>query len=74
MVVGSSPVAVTEISDMVPVLSEEFLDIQATIECEFTLKRVGDMIRTYSQCSTSNVLPKVFGYFQGAEKWKIALK
>ena len=25
------------------------LDIQATIECEFTLKRVRDMIRTYSQ-------------------------
>ena len=25
-----------------------FLDIQATIECGFTLKRVRDMIRTYS--------------------------
>ena len=25
------------------------LDIQATIECGFTLKRVRDMIRTYSQ-------------------------
>ena len=48
MVVGSSPVAVTEISDFAPVLSKEFLDIQATIECEFTLKRVRDMIRTYS--------------------------
>ena len=30
-------------------LSREFFDIQATIECEFTLKRVRDMIRTYSQ-------------------------
>ena len=29
--------------------SKEFLDIQATIECRFTLKRVRDMIRTYSQ-------------------------
>ena len=29
--------------------SKEFLDIQATIECGFTLKRVRDMIRTYSQ-------------------------
>ena len=29
--------------------SKEFLDIQATIECVFTLKRVHDMIRTYSQ-------------------------
>ena len=27
--------------------SKEFLDIQATIECGFTLKRVRDMIRTY---------------------------
>ena len=31
-----------------PVSSKEFLDIQATIECRFTLKRVRDMIRTYS--------------------------
>ena len=31
------------------VLSKEFLDIQATIECGFTLKRVRDMTRTYSQ-------------------------
>ena len=30
-------------------LSKEVLDIQATIECGFTLKRVRDMIRTYSQ-------------------------
>ena len=29
--------------------SREFLDIHATIECGFTLKRVHDMIRTYSQ-------------------------
>ena len=28
--------------------SKEFLDIQANIECGFTLKRVRDMIRTYS--------------------------
>ena len=32
-----------------PVLSKEFVDIQATIECGFTLKCVCDMIRTYSQ-------------------------
>ena len=31
------------------VSSEEFLDIQLTIECGFTLKRVRDMIRTYNQ-------------------------
>ena len=31
-----------------PVLGKEFPDIQETIECGFTLKRVCDMIRTYS--------------------------
>ena len=49
MVVGSSPVAVTSTSDSAPVSSKEFLDIQAIIECGFILKRVRDMIRTYSQ-------------------------
>ena len=33
-----------------PVLSKTFLDIEATIESGFTLKRVRDMIRTHSQC------------------------
>ena len=32
-----------------PFLLKEFLDIQATIECGFTLKCVCDMIETYSQ-------------------------
>ena len=49
MVLGSSPVAVTSASDFAPASSKEFLDIQATIECGFTLKRVRDMTRTYSQ-------------------------
>ena len=31
-----------------PASSKEFLDIQATIEDGFTLKRVRDMTRTYS--------------------------
>ena len=48
MVLGSSPVAVTSPSDFEPASSKEFLDIQATIECGFTLKRVRDMTRTYS--------------------------
>ena len=42
-------VAVTSPSDFAPASSKEFLDIQATIECGFTLKRVRDMIKTYSQ-------------------------
>ena len=48
MVLGSSPVAVTSPSDFAPASSKEFLDIQATIECGFTLKHVRDMTRTYS--------------------------
>ena len=49
MVLGSSPVAVTEISDFVPASSKKFLDIQATIECGFTPKHIHDMTRTYNQ-------------------------
>ena len=30
---------------------EDIVDIQATIECGFTLKRIRDMTRTYSQMS-----------------------
>ena len=48
MVLGSSPVSVTSPSDFAPASSKEFLDIQSTIECGFTLKRVRDMTRTYS--------------------------
>ena len=49
MVLGSSPVAVTSRSDFAPASSKEFLDIQATIEYGFTLKRVRDMTRTHNQ-------------------------
>ena len=45
---GLSPLAVTETSDFTPALSKGFLDVQATIECGFALKRVRDMIRTYN--------------------------
>ena len=37
-----------------PVSSKEFLDIQATIECGFTLKCVRDITRTYSQMHRTN--------------------
>ena len=46
---GSSPIAVFYTSDIVHGLSKEFLDIQATTGCGFTLKRVHDMTGTYSQ-------------------------
>ena len=36
-------------------VSTEFLDIQATIECGFTLIRVRDMTRTYSQLEKKQV-------------------
>ena len=49
MVVVSSSVAVFSTSDIVPVLSKVFLDIQSNIECGFSLKRVRGMTRTYSQ-------------------------
>ena len=48
MVVGSSPVPVTWISDFAAASSKDFLDIQATIERGFTLKRVRNMTRRYS--------------------------
>ena len=35
-------------SDMVSVSSKEFLDIQASVVCRFTLKVVHDMLMTYS--------------------------
>ena len=38
----------TSPSDFALALSKEFLDIQATIECGFSLERVRDMTRTYS--------------------------
>ena len=54
MGVGSSLVAVTETSDFEPALSKEFLDIQETINCGFTLKLVPDMAKTYSQMHSTH--------------------
>ena len=45
---GSNSVAVTKASDILSVLSKEFLDTEATTESRFTQKSVCDMIRTYS--------------------------
>ena len=49
VVIGSNPVAVTSTSDITPVSSKEFLEIEAPIDCRFTLKHVLDMIIAYSQ-------------------------
>ena len=43
------PLQSSNTSDIEPVSSKAFLDIQATIECGLTLKRVRDMMRTYIQ-------------------------
>ena len=47
-------------SAITPVWSKEFLDIQATIECGFTLKYVRGMIRTYRLVSILPLLSKVY--------------
>ena len=49
VVLGSSPFAVTSPEDFALPWSKEFLDIQETTECGFTLKPVHDMTRTYRQ-------------------------
>ena len=54
VVLGLSLVAVTSTSDIAALLRKELLDIQANIECEFTLKRVCDMTKTYSQTHRKN--------------------
>ena len=37
-------------------LSKKFLDIQATIECGFTLRHIRGMIRTYNQTQRTDWL------------------
>ena len=56
MVAGWSLDGVTQASDIAPVSSKDFLDIQATTEYGFTLNRVRDMIRTYNQ----NITPRFY--------------
>ena len=46
---GSNSVAVTETLEIASALNKEFLDIQATTECRFTLECVRDVIITYNQ-------------------------
>ena len=53
----SSHFAVTLTSDFTAVYSKEFLDVQGTIQCGFTLKGVRDMVRTYSQMHSTDKYP-----------------
>ena len=48
VIVSSNLIAVTKTWHIAPVLSKEFLDIQAAVECRFPLKRVCDMIIPHS--------------------------
>ena len=41
-------------SDFAPVSSKEFLDIHTTTDCGFTLKRVLDTTKTYSQMNRTD--------------------
>ena len=47
-----------------PVLSKEFLDIQATMECVFTLKHVHDMTRTNIQSKKNKLILIYFIFSQ----------
>ena len=49
VVLGSSPVAVTSPVDFAPASSKELLDIRVVIEFGFTLDRVPEMRKTYSE-------------------------
>ena len=66
MVWCSSPVAVTYTSDMGIVLSKESLNIQANIEGAFTMKRVHDMTRTYSEMHRADKYSQ-FTYIIGSD-------
>ena len=60
MFVCLSSVSVTKTSEFAPASTKEFLNIQATIDSGFTLKRVRDMIRTYSITDSLEMSLEVF--------------
>ena len=62
-------VTVTSPSDFAPASSKEFLDIQATVECGFTLKRVRDMTRTYSQMHRTDKYSEHSSIMASLAKW-----
>ena len=69
MVVGSNPFAVSSTSDMAPLLSNEFFDIQATIECRFTLRPLRDMIITDSQMHRPDKYSQHSSIMASLAKW-----
>ena len=55
-------VVVTKTSYMASFSSKEFLDIQATPDCRFTVKRVSGMIRTHNLLVTVAIFLSTFTY------------
>ena len=66
---GFESVAATETTDIVPVSSKEFLDIQTTLDCGFNLKRVRDMIITFSQMHHTDKYSTQLNHLTGLAKW-----
>ena len=64
MVVGLSPVAVTQTSHCAPASSEVFLDFEATIECGFTLRLVRYMKRTYNLKCFAKIVEDYIYFFK----------
>ena len=60
MVVGSSPVAATSMSDIASVSSKGFLHIHAATDCRFTLTFVCDLIKTHSLIVTLAIFLSTF--------------
>ena len=54
----SNSVALIYTSDIAPVSSKEFLDIQVTIECICTLTRVLDLIIIYNHMRSTDKCPQ----------------
>ena len=66
MVVGYSQITVTSTLDFAPDSNKEFVEIQATIECGFTLKLVRNAITRYNQMSvqiSTSMAAQSFGQF-----------
>ena len=66
VLVGLSPVASSYNSNIAPVSSKDFFDIQATIECELTLKLRDMTFNSTVQISTQKTAQSIKA---GLAKW-----
>ena len=58
VVAGWSTVWITWTSNLAPPTSKEFIDIEGTIECGFTVTRVSEVTRRYSQMQRTDKYSK----------------